>query len=573
MENLKDFANKHEKQFAIFGILISIVIFAILCATQVSRWSVWFDESFTHYLIKFNFFDIAKWTAMDVHPPLFYWLLKAWGMIFGTSDVALRSMSILFGSGAIVLGFLLARKLFGKRAGYLALPLIVLSPMLIRYGIEMRMYALVTVIVLAQFLTLIKARETSRKAWWTTYGVLLAVGMWTQYFSAFAVIAQWIWLVLDARSSGFRGKKMWRNVFGFREKVTRKNFWPQIFAKNSAGFLWSLFVAAILFSPWIMTMFHQLITVTASGFWIPPVGMNTLPDLLSTTFLYQLSSYVTGWLLILMLAIFAIFAKIIWDLYRNKALARDKKFRENMSLILCGIIAPPLVMIAISLPPLRSAFIDRYVLASLLLISILIAGMVSKYFDLKSNFHEKIEKLHAEFRSRVRENWSRFKWPIALYILVLVAFVIGFVNLTYWGNYNKQTGSTDTIKNLMSQVSRNSGSRKIAVIADSAWSFYDSDVYASAKNPVYFLNSQVDNYYYGSEKMLAGAPEEIANLSSWISRNDVHEVWYISSSDNEINPPKELGSSAKNWHKVSEIKSIAPNNWSGSSEAILYQIK
>jgi hypothetical protein len=68
---MKNFFAKNEKKVATLAVIVAVVVFAILSATQIGRWSGWFDESFTHYFIKFNFADIAKWTASDVHPPLF----------------------------------------------------------------------------------------------------------------------------------------------------------------------------------------------------------------------------------------------------------------------------------------------------------------------------------------------------------------------------------------------------------------------------------------------------------------------------------------------------------------------
>ena len=82
----------------------------------------------------------------------------------------------------------------------------------------------------------------------------------------------------------------------------------------------------------------------------------------------------------------------------------------------------------------------------------------------------------------------------------------------------------------MSQISAHSGTNTIPVIGDTAWSFYDADVYASAKNPVYFLDSQVDGYYFGSEKMLENSPDKITDLTGWVRENHAKKIWYISSS-------------------------------------------
>ena len=60
---------------------ISIVGFILAAFTGITfatigRSSIWFDEAFGAYLIRFNFAEIFHYTSLDVHPPFYYWLLK-----------------------------------------------------------------------------------------------------------------------------------------------------------------------------------------------------------------------------------------------------------------------------------------------------------------------------------------------------------------------------------------------------------------------------------------------------------------------------------------------------------------
>src|SRR5680860_1220038 len=123
-------------------IVVGLTIFAIITLWTITKSSIWFDEAFGAYMIHFNFAEIARFTASDVHPPLFYWLLKLWSMLFGNSELALRSMSVLFGGVAIVFGYLLANRLFSQKVARISLIFMVLSPMLVRYSQEARMYTL-----------------------------------------------------------------------------------------------------------------------------------------------------------------------------------------------------------------------------------------------------------------------------------------------------------------------------------------------------------------------------------------------------------------------------------------------
>ena len=59
--------------------------------------SLWSDEGNTWALIQRSFSQIAQDAAADIHPPGYYWLLKVWSMIFGTSAYAMRSFSAICG--------------------------------------------------------------------------------------------------------------------------------------------------------------------------------------------------------------------------------------------------------------------------------------------------------------------------------------------------------------------------------------------------------------------------------------------------------------------------------------------
>ena len=195
---LKDLFKKRQPSLSLskadFAVLIAgLAVFAIVSLATISNSSIWFDEAFGAYLIRFDFWNIALYTASDVHPPLYYWFLKAWSMLFGTNELALRSMSVLFAGVAIIFGFLIAKRMFGRKTAWLALLFMILSPMLVRYGQEMRMYTLVTAIAFAATYVLLIAVESKGRLPWIIYGILVGLGMWTHYFIPLVWLSRWVW--------------------------------------------------------------------------------------------------------------------------------------------------------------------------------------------------------------------------------------------------------------------------------------------------------------------------------------------------------------------------------------------
>lgn len=269
-------------------------------------------------------------TAVDVHPPLYYFCLKLWSLVFGTSDFALRFMSVALGAVAIILAFFLFKRWFGaKTAGILTLFLAV-SPLLIRYSQEMRMYMLAFVWVISATLVLEIALKDKRRWAWIAYAVLIALGMWTHYFTAL------IWLV----------------QLGYILWTFKKEGWQKMA-------FWAYGLAVLLYVPWIPSFIQQVLYVQ-SGFWIGAVSLTTPLDFLSESLIYKEATEATGWLMVLVIALTA--ATAILLKYKRQQLNGDE--RNGLLKLVLLTLVPPLLLIILSLPPLSPTYVTRYVVYS-----------------------------------------------------------------------------------------------------------------------------------------------------------------------------------------------------------------
>lgn len=232
----------------------------------MGRWSVWFDEAFGLYLLRSNYFDVAQLTSYDVHPPLYYWVLKFWTSIFGTSEYGARSLSLVLFIVALVFIYLLVRRLFGQKAAIVTALLFACTPLLLRYSVEARMYGMTTAIIAASTYTLVSAMDKPKRYKWVIYGLLVALGLWTHYFTALAFAAQWVWRFIAVR------------------KGTIQNSLKLFFSK---GFTVSILVTAVAYLPWLYFGIKQMIGVQASGFWISPIVPASPFNFVSDTLLYR----------------------------------------------------------------------------------------------------------------------------------------------------------------------------------------------------------------------------------------------------------------------------------------------
>lgn len=488
------YIKKHPK-IDILIVALGLAVFLTATLLNAPRASIWFDEAFSAYLIRFNFWDIAQYTAADVHPPFYYWLLKVWATLFGTTELALRSLSIAFGAATTVVTFFLTRKLFGRRVALVSLLFLVLSPMLIRYSDEARMYTLAALIVMSATYVLVKAEETKKKSLWVWYGVLVSLGMWTHYFTALAWLAHWVW----------RATKVWR------KGNSAKEFWKKFFTRN-----WiAVHALAIgLFIPWLPFMAYQLIVVQSAGFWIGPVSANTPSNYLSSFFYYQEGGQAQGWWALIIIAIVGLVIALLPRVY--KALPTEQ--RQSFVLFASLAWVPPALLIFASLPPLQSSFVDRYLVPSIVALSVFLAVVLV-------------------VGSR---NWKPV-WRTIPVAIVVGMMIFGISNVYYFGNYNKNTSMHILSRQVINEVHK-AAPEGAVIIADSPWTFYETIPYATEKYPVYFTNQNTE-YKYGSLKMLADNDQfKIKDIDAFQKQNPV--VWFIGT--NESGDIKAYGS---NWQK------------------------
>ncbi len=103
------------------------------------------DETFSIWLASHSLGDVLRWTAtIDQQPPLYYLLLHAWMALYQDTPHHVRLLSVLFGTAAIPLIYLIGKRLSGPKMGLTAAVLLALSPFNIRLAQETRMYTLLT---------------------------------------------------------------------------------------------------------------------------------------------------------------------------------------------------------------------------------------------------------------------------------------------------------------------------------------------------------------------------------------------------------------------------------------------
>lgn len=84
--------------------------------------------------------NLLRGIVAEPHPPLFFLEQHFWLRLWGNSEVAMRSLGVLFSLGAIYCAYGLGRCLLGKRGGLLFAALLSLNPFYLFHSLNVRMY-------------------------------------------------------------------------------------------------------------------------------------------------------------------------------------------------------------------------------------------------------------------------------------------------------------------------------------------------------------------------------------------------------------------------------------------------
>lgn len=139
----------------------------------------------------------------DRFRPLFFSLLYLWRQLGFHGEFGLRSLCLLFGVLQVPVGFKLAQRLAGLRAGLVFALLLALNPMLIEFSQELRMYSLVPLLALLQawaFVEVVQRRQERRPVLlaWVLFVLAGVAGVYT-HFHYFFFIAGFAFAMLRRR--------------------------------------------------------------------------------------------------------------------------------------------------------------------------------------------------------------------------------------------------------------------------------------------------------------------------------------------------------------------------------------
>ncbi|MBO6181357.1 glycosyltransferase family 39 protein [bacterium] len=124
--------------------------------------ALWYDEACSWATATDNAGIMHNLLNVDLqHTPLYFVLLKFWIKIFGQSETAMRSLSLIFGALTVPFSYIVGNKI-SKNAIFSSMVCAV-SPLLVLFSSEVRMYSLVVFLVLLSINFLIDYEQKGDK--------------------------------------------------------------------------------------------------------------------------------------------------------------------------------------------------------------------------------------------------------------------------------------------------------------------------------------------------------------------------------------------------------------------------
>ena len=338
---------------------------------------IWYDELFTMGLGNQSLGGLVSITAADVHPPLYYMIVKLFlelGAVFsGSVDqiVIAKLVSILPFLLCMIYAVTKVRKHFGMLSAGLLCFLLLSMPKLADYTVEIRMYGYALFFIMAGMLHAYEIAgeladveavmgNRNRIQWskmsyvnWIAVTLYSLAACYTHYFACVAACMIYVYLLIAGVMEG-------------RWKQLLKPFWG------------SGLVCVAGYLPWLVTVVVSQVGAVKENYWIQPLSFRTLGGCVKFLFQpmlgHELLNVIGAVILFAIYGLLFVVTIFRWLKKREKTERRKAAFVIGSIGCLAGIVLFGFGASAI----VRPIFVYRYMLPAMGVIWLAFVVMVSE---------------------------------------------------------------------------------------------------------------------------------------------------------------------------------------------------
>lgn len=289
----------------------------------------WFDEGFSMSIIKYSYLQIWDMTAADVHPPLYYFLLKAYGAIMGTSTLSLRAFSAIPILLTVIVSCIFIRRLWGDKVAISFIIMLLLSHYTYYMTSDIRMYSWSMFFVLMTFLCAYASYIYDSKKYLCLFVLFSIASAYSHYYALLTVgYIYFLYFIVTLLKD-------------------KKKVLPIVIAG---------FVFLLAYAPWLSIMISQVKSVT-EDFWLE--DFNVLKRFIQAVFVF--SSFKGTYLIHYYKGIveWGVYALLLLFLFAN--LVKNGKKRDVLEVILIfSVFLVPLLVGLLYSAYVKPVFVIRY---------------------------------------------------------------------------------------------------------------------------------------------------------------------------------------------------------------------
>lgn len=395
MSNERFYNNK--KSLGLIFWSLSLILFLLIVAMATLKPAVAYDDYFTLGIVRLPFEEMIRATANNVHPPLYYMILKIFCKIFDPLDnhslISLgKAVSLIPLALLLVLSFTKVKKEFGILAAGIFSFLLASSFNVMIYATVIRMYSWGLFFITIQLIYLYDLihRKGTTFAWFV-FTIASMCAIYTHYFAAIASIIIYLILFAYLLHSNRDELKKW---------------------------IISAIASFLSYLPWIGILINQIGAVT-KDYWIEPISLETFLSYID--FIFLPSNGIIPKIFEVLLIVFLIV--LIYFALRNRKSGDDY---VDFSMISISIIFFTLISGVVLSFLIRPIFIARYIVPCFGGLFLGLSILLARCFDNKNN-----SKAHHGFETR-----KLFYFGIMLILLISIFNVAHFIDDTS-ADYNE----------------------------------------------------------------------------------------------------------------------------------------
>ena len=314
-----NFDKTPKKWQAALECLVLLGVATLMRVLYIGKTDLGGDESFSLYMAIQSVPNIVAMLTQGDNPPLWEILLHFWTKVFGISEVAIRSLSLIFSALTVIPIYLLSERHIHRFVGIAASLFYCFSTFSIYLAHECRVYSLIgfaTASSVFLFVSCIHRPKTFKFILLTLANLMLMYG---HYLSVWIIVMEF--------------------VIALVIKPIRKKIWKPYLIHAAALIL--------LFSPMFPVLFRRFMDSGVNGTWI---AKTTSPEALYD-FLWRMCNVPVTTVLVI-IVLFAALTKLIINVFKKEYVF------GNTSILSLLWLVPLLVSFVLSY--FTGFFLDRY---------------------------------------------------------------------------------------------------------------------------------------------------------------------------------------------------------------------